>query len=429
MNPPIAKSQSPTGKRIAGQRFKFTVERLSKFICLGDSIRIAYDETVKELGVRVQPSGHATFFLVKKVAGRCVRKHVGDAQLLKIEKARELAHDLLAETAAWNVKREGVNPMERKVENGETFGDLFESYVQHMPRAKRDGARPRKKSVEYRRMLYEVYLRPLHGRSVTQITTDSLQRLHRSLSDGKGEAIANRVLELCRATYNYGVRKRLFAGSNPCLGLDWNKEHSRDRFLQPAELVRFRDAIEKETNQDLVHFLMLLMATGARKSNVYAMQWEHISFRFATWSIPADDSKNDKPLQIELTPRAMSVLKARNPKETKTGWVFPSKSSKCGHIVDFKNQWRRVKKAAGLTDVTLHVLRRTFASYQLLAPGGKLPVVAATLGHASLDSTQVYARLLGSAKRDSMLAGEAAQEREMAKAEAELKKAGKLLAG
>ena len=54
--------------------------------------------------------------------------------------------------------------------------------------------------------------------------------------------------------------------------------------------------------------------------------------------------------------------------------------------------WKRIRRRVGLTDVRIHDLRRTAASW-LAINGSNLPVIQSMLNHRSLTSTQVYARL------------------------------------
>src|SRR5262249_22306163 len=70
---------------------------------------------------------------------------------------------------------------------------------------------------------------------------------------------------------------------------------------------------------------------------------------------------------------------------------FPTDTSS-GHLEDPRKAWRRVCQAAKLPELRLHDLRRSFGSWQTSAGAG-LPIVGATLGHRSVQATQIYARL------------------------------------
>ena len=56
------------------------------------------------------------------------------------------------------------------------------------------------------------------------------------------------------------------------------------------------------------------------------------------------------------------------------------------------NPASRIRCRAGVEDVTIHDLRRTFGSY-LAGSGVSLPIIGRALGHATPASTATYARL------------------------------------
>jgi integrase len=95
-------------------------------------------------------------------------------------------------------------------------------------------------------------------------------------------------------------------------------------------------------------------------------------------------------MDVALSPIVLRLLENR--KATSTGeWVFPGRG-RTGHLVEPKSAWKRILKRAGLQDLRLHDLRRTLGSWQA-ATGASLPIIGKTLGHKSLSTTQIYARL------------------------------------
>jgi integrase len=150
--------------------------------------------------------------------------------------------------------------------------------------------------------------------------------------------------------------------------------------------------------------LTLLLSTGVRKSSLHAARWDEINWQTVTWTIPA--TKNGDPHTVQLTPKALSVLKERfKSRKRDNPWIFPSPISASGHVEDFKRGWNQFVKRAGLSNITQHDLRRTNASYQVIS-GSSLKVVGGSLGHKSQASTEVYAHLHADAVRQSMIAGE-----------------------
>jgi len=73
-------------------------------------------------------------------------------------------------------------------------------------------------------------------------------------------------------------------------------------------------------------------------------------------------------------------------------WVFPSATSKSGHLEEPKSAWKRILKKAELHDLRLHDLRRTLGSWQA-ATGANSYVIGKSLGHKTQQATAIYARL------------------------------------
>jgi integrase len=61
-------------------------------------------------------------------------------------------------------------------------------------------------------------------------------------------------------------------------------------------------------------------------------------------------------------------------------------------LINIKDSWLAIRKAAGLADVRIHDLRHTFASLGVSA-GMSLPLIGALLGHTSTQTTARYAHL------------------------------------
>lgn len=391
------------------QRFGFSARQIEKLPLPKKPITY-FDADVKHLGLRVQPSGRKTFYVLKRVASRTERKTLGVYPELTIDAARKHARRVLNDVADWKASGyEGVNPMARPDDNELTLAGAFELYVDGQLRI---GAKNPDLAEKRRRWFFEHYLGTVKNRRLDTITPPQMAALHARIGEDNGQLAANRALKLARAVFNYAIRKSL-ATADPTRGVTMYPEHKRARFLQPDELLKLDKALQDEPNGDLRDFVTLLLATGARKSNVYAAKWADISFEFATWTISETESKNAEALSIQLTPRAVDVLKQRAARRSANNpWVFPSASSASGHVEDYKNQWYRLLKRAGfpprMHEVTMHDLRRTCASYQAIA-GSSLQMVGASLGHRDLASTQIYSRLLQSSVRESLLNGERKQ--------------------
>jgi integrase len=198
--------------------------------------------------------------------------------------------------------------------------------------------------------------------------------------------------------FNKAMEWEHFKGSNPTQYVKKFKEISRDRFLQANELPLFLKAVDEE--EPLFRdFFYILLLTGQRKTNVLEMQWKDISFEYKYWKIP--ETKNGEPLVVPLVEGAIDILKERKIKSKNLVWVFESETSASGRLVDPKKAWYRILKRSGIEDLRMHDLRRTMGSYQTIL-GSSSFIVAKSLGHKSIKSTEIYARLNIDPVRQSM---------------------------
>ena len=120
------------------------------------------------------------------------------------------------------------------------------------------------------------------------------------------------------------------------------------------------------------------------------MRWEEIDFAESTWRLPR--TKPNKKQSIPLAPPALAILVRR--RENRTGeseWVFPARNP-AEHAKRFRSEWERLVKRAELTDLRPHDVRRTLGSW-MTKGGTPLPTVKSALGHASIQTTQIYSRL------------------------------------
>jgi len=241
------------------------------------------DAKTPGLKIRVTQSGAKTFSVVKRVkGGQPLRVTLSRFPEMSIEQARRQAAVILAEIA------EGGNPAEvkRAIKGELTFADLFDAYLKRH-------ALVHKKTGKEDEQRYKQYLeKPLGKKKLSAITKDEITKLHGSITASGHPVVANRVLALLSSVFNRGIEFSL-TQTNPCEKIRRNKEQGRDRFLASDELTPFFTALNAEPNHTIRDYLWMSLITGARRSNVLAMQWSEINFIDGTWRIPM--TKNGTP--------------------------------------------------------------------------------------------------------------------------------------
>ena len=336
-----------------------------------------YDLKVQGFGIGIGSTGKKSFILYRKIHGKPERITLGRYPDLTIEQARGKASEINADIAS------GLNPSEvkrgRKAEL--TFADLFADYLERH-------SKPNKKTWAEDESQYKTYLaKSLGNKKLSAIDRSSIANIHSSITKAGHATTANRVKALVSSVYGWAISAGKWQ-TNPATGIRLNKEKSRDRFLQGAELPRFFQALADEENDTMRDYFLLSLLTGARRANVLAMKWSDVNLDQAEWRIK--ETKNGTPQTVTLSPEALDLLRNRKLAGSDT-FVFPG-TGKTGHLMEPKKGWKRILERAGIEDLRIHDLRRTLGSWQAKT-GASLAIIGKSLNHKNQNTTAIYARL------------------------------------
>lgn len=322
--------------------------------------------------------------LCRKVKGKSQRIKIGRYCDLTIEQARKEAAKLNSLIALGN------DPLmqKREYKAAVTFADLFNYYYEHHALLFTKRPLENKRTIE--RTVYPVF----KDMKACDITSDKMRKYYAHLAEISSKGNANRVIAIISAVFNFCIKNSYFKGDNPCGKVKKFKTKSRDRFLSRAELESFFEALRKE-EEFFEHFFLILLYTGARKSNVLSMKWADIDFDVKQWRITETETKNGDVNIVYLSNEAMNILAMRlksnlsltNP----SMFVFPGEGE-FGHLIDPKRAFNRIRKRMNIKNFRMHDLRRTLGSYMAIG-GTSLPIIGKALSHKSQVSTAIYARL------------------------------------
>ncbi len=375
-------------------RINFTKASIENLPIPESGWKYYYDTKVPGLAVGVGSSGVKTFVLYKKINRRPERIKIGRVTDLTVDEARTKAIEHNGKVAL------GSNPADKKRQQRAeiTFGEMFQLYYEQH-------SKPHKKTHKEDLAKFHRYLSDrkyginLAKQRLSEISLGEIKLVFNKISE-EHPITANRVLALISSVFSEAVRAELFVGLNPCRGVRRNKENKRSRFLTREELPNLFSALEECKNPVARDYIKMSLITGARRSNVLAMRWDQINFVRNEWLIP--DTKNGEPQTIPLLPQALEVLKTRrsDPTAISSEFVFPGTGAK-GHLVEPKRAWSTIRKRAGIEDVRLHDLRRTFGAW-MAGSGANLSVIGKSLNHKSLDTTKTYDRLWIDPVREAM---------------------------
>jgi len=340
--------------------------------------RIEYfDKSTPSFGMRVTSTGHRSWMCLYRYKGEKRRYTIGTYPQLGLADARERAKEILRRAA----KGEDPASEKKRERKAETFRELATLYLEHHAKAK-------KRTWRADHNIVHKDLIPRFGsRKAGEIARRDMLDMLRAIKARGAPIQANRTLEIARKLFNWAIGEELVE-HNPCDHIGkLSPENQRTRVLSPEEIRALWAALD--TRSPLVAgAYRLLLATGQRSIEVLGAKREEIGAD-GWWTIPAGRVKNKTEHRVWLNEPARRALAAIEPHNCESPYLFPSRDG--GHVRWIQKTHGRLRKASGLSDFTIHDLRRTAAS--CMAAGGiSRLTIAKVLNHKERDITAVYDR-------------------------------------
>jgi integrase len=213
--------------------------------------------------------------------------------------------------------------------------------------------------------------------------------------------MANRLHAILHRLFDWAKSKKLLA-ANPCAGIERpSPEQSRDRVLTDAELTKVWKATDA-VGHPYSAIVKLLILTGQRRQEIAGLRWSEVDLDERVIHLPKDRTKNATAHDVPLSAQALAVI-AGLPRLIDVDLAFTSRRRP---VNGFSKAKQRLDEACGVTDWTIHDLRRTVAS-GLQRLGVRLEVTEAVLNHRSgsvSGITAVYQRHdYAAEKRDALV--------------------------
>ena len=390
-------------------RVRLTAGRVDAFTCpAGKSQAFLWDTEAPALALRVTPTGRKTYVFESRLNGATLRLSIGTAADWPLEKARGEAQRLkvLVDSGTDPRELERQQQAERetakaaaaaKVEADKaaalTVGEVWTAYIEqrrpfwgelhyrdHIDKAKAGGL-PSGRRGGGKQLTKPGPLAALMPLALKDLDQATIERW--AADEGKTRPSSARLawrlltvfLTWCAEQPEYSA---LLPDKNPAktkkareaLG----KAGTKSDVLQREQLAAWFAAVQQIQNPIIAACLQMMLLTGARPGEVLSLRWEDVNTQWKGISIR---DKVEGTREIPATPYMLHLLAAL---PRRNEWVFPSNTSASGCLTEPNNPHTRACKAAGLEGLTLHGLRRSFASLTewLEVPAG---VVAQIQGH------------------------------------------------
>lgn len=414
------------------QRERLTLDRIRRFSCPADAKQsFLWDTDAPRLAARAT-SGSKSYIFEAKLKRQTIRVTIGDVKVWNLDDARAEARRLQA------LIDQGIDPRQEKAERiaaaeakrekarrVEALAlEAWAAYIEarrprwgarhleaHLDMSKDGGEkRTRGRKRGQSDTTQPGVLRALLLHPLAQIDAECV-RIWLTDEAAKRPTHAALAFRLLRAFLNWcsdrpEYREQVHVDAcTPRLAKEaLPKSSSRNDCLQ-KEQIRPWFAEVKKLSPTLSTYLQVVLLTGPRRNEMTALRWEDVDFKWNAMTVrDKDESKGglDGVRTIPLTPYVKSLLlelKARNevppPKFrilngkkiendlkswTPSEFVFSSRRSESGHIEEPRIAHDKAASAAGMPDLTIQGLRRSFST---LAEWTEAPegVVAQIQGH------------------------------------------------
>lgn len=379
-----------------------------------------YDTQIQKLAVIVRPAGLKTFHIIRWTEGKMVWFKLGTFPEMTVEQARTEAQKTLGEFAT------GSNPTEIKKARvaANAAGiiralDAWQVYVQtRSPKwseshkadhakvsatggeLRTRGKRPNESDKTQAGILIPLLKLPLNKIDSARVEAWLKAEVSKRPTHARlAYTLLRAFINWCSETTEYKDQTNSDACDSKRIRSTLPKKKAKTDCLEREQLKAWFKEVKKLPNPKISAYLQILLLVGARRTELAALKWEDVDLK---WNSMTLKDKVDGERTIPVTPYVAQllteiqtinntpppqyrILNGKRIRNDLANWkpslyVFSSGTAKSGYLQDPSAALDRACQAAGIPNVTLHGLRRSFKSLTewVEVPTG---IVAQIMGH------------------------------------------------
>jgi integrase len=310
------------------------------------------DGIVSGLYLVVTPTGSKSWALRYRFRTRPRKMTFGKYPTISLMEARQRARAALEEVQAGKDPARDKQARRAPLSAPDTVSETVVRYIE-------DHAKRKTRRWQETERLFRLYVLPRCGDlPLKDFNKWEIRPLIAGIVDDGKPVQANRVLAAIKTMLNWCVSEDLI-DSNPAMAVQKpTRERIRERKLGNEELKAVIMACE-ELDYPGGSLIKMLVLTGQRRDEVRLLRWREIDLEHAIWTLPGERAKNGQSHLVPLSGLVLTLLDSlpRFPGE----FVFSASAGRSPYSNLVKPK-RAIDKMTGVTDWTLHDLRRTAAT-------------------------------------------------------------------
>lgn len=394
----------------AYMKTKFTKTNVLQMKCPASGYIIAWDKKTPGLGLRLTANGARSFVFERRLHKRTVRTTIGDAITWELEAARIKARSL---SVAIDGKRDPRIEAKEEADKaaavrleaqrqGLILEGVWATYVEDR-RTAYDAKKRRPAWGDRHSKMHELLAAPggvkkKRGKGLTkpgplralmplrleEITSErvsswlTLESKKRPTNAAQSYRLLRTFVQWCSDYEKDGVRPyRGIVPADACSSNSVRKavpgSNVKKDVLELGQLAAWFAAVQGLNNRTISAYLQVLLLTGARRNELARLKWADVRPDRMTLRDKVDGTR-----VIPLTPYVAQLLGSL---QRKNQWVFASVRAEGGRLMEPRIAHNAALSAAEIEHLSLHGLRRSFATlpdYLDEMPAG---VVAQIMGH------------------------------------------------